>query len=139
MNNNNNLEDFFKYTIEEFNDAPSDKVWEELEQRIEQPAVSVFNNKLLLPFFMICLLVIISFSIISNISLHQKTEKLTAQILEEQHKVENLHKDYSITNQKYLAVSQILSTCNPPSNFGNIHFSDNLPLRDEDSITMREL
>ena len=138
-NNNNNIEDFFKHTIEDFNDAPSDKVWEGLEHRLEPPAASVFNNKLLLPFFMICLVLISGFSVISNISLQQKTEKLVAQIQEEEYKRKNLHKYYSVANKKYLDVSASLDICKSTLNASNIEFSQDIPLRDEDIITMREL
>lgn len=132
-----NLETFFKHTLENFNDAPTDNVWEELEQRLEPPHTRTFNNKLLLPLLMASLIIVSTFSVIGNISLRQKTEKLTAQIQEKQNEMIDLQKDIFVVSQKYLSVEDyVVANCNP-TNLSQ--FSQDLPFRDEDIIPTREL
>lgn len=128
-----NLEDFFKHTLEDFNDAPTDKVWEELEQRLEPINTTVFNNKLIIPFLMMCLIAISTFSLIGNISLHQETEKLAVQIEEKQCEMIALQKENSVVSQKYLSMQ---AYCKPPT---QSRYSQDHHYRGEDIIPMMEL
>jgi len=125
-----NLEDFFKHTLEDFNDSPADKVWEKLEQRLEPRHQHTFNKKLLLPLLMTCLIAISTFSVIGNISLHQKTEKLSAQIQEKQHKIKDLQKDKTKFRIKY---AKLENDCNP---IVMSPFFQAFPLRDDDIFSL---
>jgi len=137
MHSKNNLEEFFKHTINKFNDTPSDKVWEGLEQRLEPQHTLPFNSKMLLPFLMVCLIVISTFSVIGNINLHQKTEKLTAQMQEKESEIEVIQSNFEDVLQMYLSVEDYVEINCKPTMVSP--YSQEIPFRDEDIIPIREL
>lgn len=128
-----NLENFFKHTLEDFKDAPGDNVWDELEQRLEPKQANTLNQKWLLPLLMASLIIISTFSVVSNISLHQKTEKLSAQIQLEQHKIKDLQQDKTEFRVKY---AKLENDCNP---MVMSPFLQAFPLRDDDIYSIQEL
>jgi len=138
MHSKDNLEEFFKNTINEFNDIPSDNVWIGVEQGLEpQQKQHIFNHKLLLPFLMVCLVTLCTFSLIRNINLHQKTEILTAKMQEKQNELDVLRKNLNDVKQRYLQVEDYVE--NKSETTPLYLFSQEYPLRGDDVISIREL